>query len=148
KSSATMADFHPPSLPQGRGAIALGLPGQPAFARYTPAHPDHRRPHVRLPRQLALWMFVAALAACSSGPVRRISEPAASIQQLTVQADGNWSVDLRLQNYSSIPMRFERLEFEVRVGDQSAGTLVAQPGLTIGGESADVATVAFAPTSN
>ena len=101
-----------------------------------------------LSRQLALWMFVAVLAACSSGPVRRISEPAASIQQLTVQADGNWSVDLRLQNYSSIPMRFERVEFEVRVGDESAGTLVAQPGLTIGGESADVATVAFAPSSN
>src|SRR5690606_3602572 len=39
------------------------------------------------------------LAACSSGPVRRVSEPSASIQQLTVRADGSWSVDLRLQNY-------------------------------------------------
>ena len=91
--------------------------------------------------------LAALLAACSTGPARRISEPAASIQQLLVQADGNWSVDLRLQNYSSIPMRFERADFEIRIGDESAGQLVAQPAITIGGESADVVTVPFSPSS-
>ena len=34
------------------------------------------------------------LAACASGPSRRVSEPAANIQQLTVRADGSWSLDL------------------------------------------------------
>lgn len=98
-------------------------------------------------RILVLAALLAALvAACSSGPPRRISEPAASIQQLTVQADGSWSVNLRLQNFSSIPMRFDALEFKVKVGDEEAGTLAHSPALEIGPESADVVTVALAPT--
>lgn len=95
---------------------------------------------------LSLLVLVAACS--SSGPVRRISEPSASIQQLTVQADGNWSVDLRLQNFSSIPMRFESVSLDVSVGDEAAGKLVVQPGLEIGPESADVVTVALQPSSN
>ena len=95
----------------------------------------------------SLLLGAAVLSACSSGPVRRVSAPAASIQQLTVHADGNWSVDLRLQNYSSIPMRFDTVKVEVRVGDQAAGTLQATPGLSVGPESADVVTVPFAPAS-
>lgn len=98
------------------------------------------------------WLLVASLvallAACSSGVPRRVSEPAASIQQLTVQADGRWSIELRLQNYSSIPMRFENVSFDFKVGDESAGTLATQPALTIGPESADVVTVAFDPSAN
>ena len=100
-----------------------------------------------LSRWIALGVSLVFLAGCSSGIVRRVSEPAASLQQLTVQEDGNWSVDLRLQNYSSIPMRFERADFEIRIGDESAGQLVAQPAITIGGESADVVTVPFSPSS-
>ena len=53
-------------------------------------------------------VLMAALSACGGGgPVKRVSEPAAGIQQLTVRADGSWSVDLRLDNYSSVPMRFD-----------------------------------------
>lgn len=98
------------------------------------------------------WPFVllpllALLAACASGPPRRVSEPAASIQQLTVRADGGWSVELRLQNYSSIPMRFETLALAVVVGGESAGTLQARPALSVGPESADVITIAHTPGS-
>ncbi|WP_202843913.1 LEA type 2 family protein [Luteimonas saliphila] len=103
----------------------------------------------RAPALLSAGLLVAFLAACSSGGIpRRVSEPTASLQQLTVQADGRWSIELRLQNYSSIPMRFERVSFALRVGDQDAGTLAAQPALTIGPESADVVTVAFDPSAN
>ena len=98
---------------------------------------------------LLMASLVALLAACSSGGVpRRVSEPAASIQQLTVQADGRWSIELRLQNYSSIPMRFENASFDFKVGDEAAGTLAAQPALTIGPESADVVTLALEPSAN
>jgi hypothetical protein len=98
---------------------------------------------------IALTIACLVLAACSTGPARRVSEPAASIQQLTVRADGTWSVDLRLQNYSSIPMRFDAVALEVEVGgDEAAGTLRHQPGLEIGPESADVVTVAFVPSSS
>ena len=97
---------------------------------------------------VALTIACLVLAACSTGPARRVSEPAASIQQLTVRADGSWSVELRLQNYSSIPMRFDAVALEVEVGGEAAGALRHQPALEIGPESADVVTVAFAPSSS
>jgi hypothetical protein len=98
------------------------------------------------------FQFLAAatallLGACSNGPVRRVSEPSASIQQLTVRADGSWSVELRLQNYSSIPMRFEAIDLAVTLGDQPAGTLQGNAGISIGPESADVVTLTHTPTS-
>ncbi len=95
--------------------------------------------------RFAFVAFVLALAACSSGPVRRISPPAASIQQLTVNADGSWKIDLRLQNYSSIPMRFDSAKLAVSVAEQPAGELQASPGISIGPESADVVSVTLAP---
>ena len=96
---------------------------------------------------VAAVALAARLAACSSGPPRRISEPAASIQQLAVQADGRWSVSLRLQNYSSIPMRFETVELQLEVDGQAAGVLHETPALEIGPESADVISVDFDPAS-
>ena len=87
------------------------------------------------------------LAGCSNGPVRRVSEPAVNIQQLTVRADGSWSVDLRIDNFSSVPMRFDRASLAMTIGGQAAGTLQGQPGLSIGPESADVATRVLAPSS-
>ncbi|NLA66877.1 MAG: LEA type 2 family protein [Gammaproteobacteria bacterium] len=96
---------------------------------------------------LLALLAVLLAASCSSGPVRRISEPAASIQQLTVQADGSWSVSLRLQNFSSIPMRFEAVDLELEVGGQPAGALRHDAALEIGPESADVVEVALDPGS-
>lgn len=96
---------------------------------------------------LALLAATVLLGGCGDGVVRRVSDPAVSVQQLTVKADGQWAVDLRLQNYSSIPMRFDTVEVDVQVGDQDAGKLRATPGLSVGPESADVVTVTFAPSS-
>ena len=87
------------------------------------------------------------LSGCVGGPVRRVSEPTASIQQLTVGADGQWSVDLRLQNFSSVPMRFDRVALTLRAGTEIAGELKASPGLTVGPESVDIATVTLAPSA-
>jgi len=87
------------------------------------------------------------LVACSSSGVpRRVSDSAASLQQLGVEADGRWSIELRLQNYSSVPMRFETVALDLEIEGQPAGRLDAQPGLTIGPESADVVTLPFDPT--
>lgn len=102
------------------------------------------------------WMMAASMSApllcailivaCSTGPVRRVSEPAANIQQLSVRADGSWSLELRIDNFSTVPMRFETVTLAMTVGGQSAGTLQANPTLSIGPESADVATIAFVPS--
>ena len=90
----------------------------------------------------------AALAGCGGpGPSRRVSEPSASIQQLTVRPDGQWSVDLRLDNFSSVPMQFDGVAVTVTIGGESAGTLSGNPGLSVGPESADVATITLAPSS-
>lgn len=103
---------------------------------------------MRLRTRYALIALVAlALTACGSGKVKRVSEPAASIQQLTVGADGNWEVELRLRNYSSMPMRFDSIALAVKVGEEAAGTLNATPAVSIGPESADIITVRMQPAS-
>lgn len=95
---------------------------------------------------LALFL-VALLSACATGPVRRVSEPAVSIQQLTVQADGRWSVALRLENFSSVPMRFEAVSLALRLDGDAATTVAGNAGITVGPESADVATFAVMPAA-
>ena len=87
------------------------------------------------------------LAACASGPSRRVSEPAANIQQLTVRADGSWSIDLRIDNFSNVPMRFDAVSLAMTVDGAAVGTLHGNAGLTIGPESADVASVTLVPSS-
>ena len=102
------------------------------------------------------WMFRSArvavplvlgalLASCMSGPVRRVSVPAAQIQQLTVRADGRWSVDVRIENFSSIPMTFNTVDLAVKVSGHDAGHFTAQPAVTIGPESGDVVNAVFTP---
>jgi hypothetical protein len=99
---------------------------------------------------LRIWLAASAalllLASCASGPVRRVSEPSVGIQQLTVAADGGWKVEVRINNFSSVPMRFDAIELKLAVGGQDAGALSAQPALDIGPESADVASVQLKPT--
>lgn len=94
---------------------------------------------------LTILLLAGALAACVTGQ-RRVSEPTASVQQLSVGADGSWSIDLRLQNYSSIPMRFESLRFVLSVDGESAGTIEASPAVTIGPESADILGLTLVPS--
>jgi archaellum component FlaG (FlaF/FlaG flagellin family) len=87
-----------------------------------------------------------ALTACNTN-VKRVSPPAASVQQLTVGANGNWTLALRLQNFSSMPMSFDNVDLQMQVGDQDAGKVSARPAISIGGVSADVITVELQPSS-
>ncbi|KLD72554.1 LEA type 2 family protein [Xanthomonas pisi] len=102
---------------------------------------------MRAYRLLIVSLACGLLLSACGGAVRRVSEPAASIQQLTVRADGSWSVDLRLQNYSSIPMQFERVALEISAGEEVAGKLDQAVGMSIGPETADMVTVTLQPTS-
>ncbi len=94
-----------------------------------------------------LLLCVLLLGACSHGMVKRVSEPAVSIQQLTVRGDGSWSIDLRLQNYSSIPMHFDSITLDLAMNDGEAGKLQQAVDISIGPESADVVTLALQPAS-
>ncbi len=89
---------------------------------------------------------VSLLAGCGSGgPVRRVSEPAASLQQLTVRADGRWDVEVRLQNFSSVPMKFIATNLAIAFDNGAAASLQAQPQINIGPESADVFSATVTP---
>jgi len=98
-------------------------------------------------KTLMLILACLALVSCGGGLVRRVSEPAASIQQLTVRADGSWAVEVRINNFSSIPMRFDAISLAMSLGSEQAGTLQGSAGISIGPESADVVTLTHAPTS-
>jgi hypothetical protein len=98
-------------------------------------------------KRIALLLLCGLLAACGTGPVRRVSEPSANIQQLTVRADGSWAIDLRIDNFSSVPMRFDAVALKLTVGGQEAGTLRGAPALTIGPEAADVASLTLSPNA-
>jgi hypothetical protein len=96
----------------------------------------------------AVAVCLLALAGCATGPAKRVSEPTASIQELAVGTDGRWTVALRLQNFSSVPMRFDRVALALRASTEVAGELQASPALTIGPESADVVTIVLTPSAS
>lgn len=102
----------------------------------------------RLFSQLGLLAALALLlAACSGGPVRRVSEPAASIQQLTVRADGSWELQLRVQNYSSVAMNFGKAALDIDFDNGQAARVDTSMALEVGPESADVHTLSISPTA-
>ncbi len=91
-------------------------------------------------------LMVTLLAGCGSGgPVRRVSEPTASIQQLTVRADGRWDVEVRVQNYSSVATRFDAANLAIAFDNGAAATVQAQPQISVGPESADLFTATVTP---
>ena len=99
-------------------------------------------------RNPALALFCAVvLLACGGGPVKRISPPTASVQQLALQADGNWRLLLRVQNFSNVEMTFSNLEATLEVDGRSVGELNLGMNLDIPGSSADVVETTFKPAA-
>ena len=87
---------------------------------------------------LAALMFGIALGACSSGPPRRMHPSTASIQQLSIQPDGSWRLELRLQNFSTFPMRYAGVQAKLTVAAQEVGMLDATTDIEILANSGDV----------
>jgi hypothetical protein len=90
----------------------------------------------------------ARRVACGDRGVRRqINPPRASLQELAVQADGQWRLAVRLQNFSNVPTHFASVDAALDVGGQAAGPVRAQPALVVGPNSAEVVVVTIAPTA-
>jgi len=69
----------------------------------------------RLLRGFLLILLGAGLVAC--GPTKKsVFPPTLSIQQLTVLANGQWRVTLRIQNNSYGEMDFKSLEGQLKIG--------------------------------
>jgi hypothetical protein len=92
--------------------------------------------NLRIP--LAALALGAALAACSSGPPRRVHPSTASIQQLAVEADGSWRVAVRLQNFSTFPMRYSGIDAKLSIDGKDVGALSVALDLEILANSGDV----------
>lgn len=103
---------------------------------------------MRLPRLLTLLGLVVAIAGCAGDGVRReINPPRASLQELAVQADGQWRLSVRLQNFSNVATTFVDVDAALDVGGHAAGTVRAQPALVVGPNSAEIVTIVIAPTA-
>lgn len=104
-------------------------------------------------RSIPFGLAIAAaslLAACGGGAgglPKRINPPSASVQQMHVLPDGRWELDLRIQNYSTVPMVFGTLEAQMTVNDVSAGSIYLTVDLDIPGQNADVVHTTFVPTT-
>jgi hypothetical protein len=97
-------------------------------------------------RLLALLSVALLLAAC--GPTKHVFPPGLSIQQLRVGADGQWTVTVRMNNYSyDSAVRFDHLHATFKLGDDDAGTLDAAVAIDVAERSADVTDVRLTPSS-
>lgn len=96
---------------------------------------------------LALVLIAALLAACAgSGPPKRIFPPQASLQELRVQPDGQWAASIRIQNFSTVPMRFSRLDATLLIDGREAARIVLDPGLSVGPGSNELVSHVFTPS--
>jgi hypothetical protein len=104
-------------------------------------------PNMRIARPCWILAFGLLLAGCGSdGPVKHVFPPRASIQQLTIEADGGWKLQLRVQNYSSISETFAKVDAKVEVAGNAAGNISVSPAIRIGPSSADVVEASLVPT--
>lgn len=87
---------------------------------------------------LATLALACLLTACGSGPVRKVHPSTASIQQLAVQADGSWKITLRIQNFSTFPMRYSAVKATLAIAGTDAGEVSSTPDMDILGNSGDV----------
>ena len=97
---------------------------------------------------LALCAFVLTLPACGMGGgfKKQLNPPRASVQQLTVQPNGQWRLVLRVQNFSNVPSTFTSVGGNLKFGGHAAGSVMASPNISIGPESVDTVEVTMTPS--
>lgn len=113
----------------------------------TPHSPSRRRGMLGLFAACAAAALPLTLGACSRGPVRRLFPPSASVQQLQRESDGSWSLQLRVQNFSTAPMHFDVLEAELDIGGVSAGRLTLTLNDTLPPTSAETFAARLQPSA-
>ncbi len=78
------------------------------------------------------------LAACASGPAKRIHPSTANIQQLSLQPDGQWRIDLRIQNFSTVPMRYGSVKATLKIDGADVGEIALDPAVDVVANGAEV----------
>lgn len=98
---------------------------------------------MRMLRLLTLSLALV-LAACASAPPKRINPPQVSIQRLTTQANGDFDIELRLQNHSDVAMRFGAFDLALIIAGIDAGQLRANPDLEVAAHTAELVSLQLA----
>ena len=95
----------------------------------------------------ALLLAAAALAIASCGTMgTKLQPPAASIQQLTANSDGTWSVVVRFQNNSyDTGMRLMAIDAAFTLNGKPVGQLAFSPALGIPAMDADISSTTLKP---
>lgn len=83
-------------------------------------------------------LFLLLLSACASGPTVRYFPPQANLQQLQRSDDGNWQVQVRLQNFSNGAMQFKNLRLKIRIQDGEWTQITALDPLKVGANNAEI----------
>ena len=100
-------------------------------------------------RVLCAWLLVVltgVLAAC--GPVRKsVFPPLVTVQQLHVDARGQWHMQLRIQNNSYQGVKFTGVQLDMKVHGTPAGHIDATVNLDIPALSVDIADVRMTPST-
>ena len=100
-------------------------------------------------RVLGCLLIVASIGACSRsgnlGMIRRVNPPVASIQQLALREDGSWHLVLRLNNFSTVPMRFMQVESRLWIDGVDAGRFELAPAIQVPRLNAEVQDLEFQP---
>lgn len=89
------------------------------------------------PLHLPLVLFVIALlAACGGGGGRLLPErvwpPRATLAELRTGEDGTWQITVRLENFSTVAMRFDRVEVNLSVDERPAAMLARTESIDLG----------------
>lgn len=98
---------------------------------------------MRLRQLIVLLALTAFAAGCGSGPPKRITPSAVTIQQLVAQPDGQWRLTLRIQNFSTMTMTYSSLHATLLIAGADVGAIDLKPGLDIPSNSADVVDTAL-----
>ncbi|KAA2283899.1 LEA type 2 family protein [Arenimonas fontis] len=97
-------------------------------------------------RLLLPLLSALLLVACAGGPPKRIFPPQVSLHELKVEADGQWTAQLRIRNFSTVPMHFNRLSATLSIGAEVAGRIEVDPGLGVGPGSSELVSHRFSPS--
>lgn len=100
----------------------------------------------RLLRWILPALLATALVGCG-GPRESMFPPTVSVQQLHVQANGHWRMQVRILNNSFGPMDFRRLQLTMHINNQPAARIDTRFNLDIGAISADVTQVDITPSA-
>jgi hypothetical protein len=98
-------------------------------------------------RTLLIAFAVSLLSACGA-PRHPINPPNASIQQLDVLPNGDWKLQIRLENFSDKTVHYAAFKAALRVGGEAAANITLNPDMDIPGENADVVETTLAPSAD